>query len=87
VWKRLVEELDLLIYKNILQYSGESPFDALSSSLQYMTQRVEGAGGAICIDKYGKYGFAFNTKRMAWAVINKDESLCGINPGEKIIFS
>lgn len=51
-----------------------------------MTDRVGGAGGLICIDKNGKHGFAFNTQRMAWAVINKNESISGIEPDEIILF-
>merc|ERR1711957_38968 len=45
-----------------------SPSEAVLSSLQMMDSRVNGQGGAICINKSGEPGMAYTTEKMAWAV-------------------
>ena len=36
-------------------------------ALEYMKQRVNGFGGAVCLDMQGRPGIAHTTERMAWA--------------------
>ena len=45
-----------------------------------MNSRVNGRGGAICIDKFGKPGFGYTTKKMAWAIARpRNPTLGGVN--------
>ena len=44
-----------------------SPQIAAQLAIDLMEQRVKGWGGVILIDKNGDYGFAHNTKKMAFA--------------------
>ncbi|ODM88393.1 Isoaspartyl peptidase/L-asparaginase [Orchesella cincta] len=65
---------------------GVHPNKAIRDSIKYMNKRVGGAGGVICIDNKGNSGIGFNTERMAWASKTKSESVCGLNPGERLVF-
>ena len=63
--------------------TGVSAQAAVEQTLQYMTDRVGGSGGAIAVTKDGEVGVAFNTSGMAWAMIQTDGQLkSGIYPGE-----
>lgn len=42
-----------------------------------MYSRVNGRGGAICIDKNGNPGFGYNTKKMAWAIARPENPVLG----------
>ena len=55
---------------------------ALENSLELMSKRVNGAGGAICISAKGETAFHFTTERMAWAAVKNNTLNWGLNPGE-----
>uniref|UniRef100_A0A8C5HCD9 Isoaspartyl peptidase/L-asparaginase n=1 Tax=Gouania willdenowi TaxID=441366 RepID=A0A8C5HCD9_GOUWI len=65
-----------LIVSHIEQ--GKSVSDASQLSLQYMGERVHGAGGSIVVSPSGQWAATFTTERMAWAAAQQDE-LCGKN--------
>eukprot|EP00002_Diphylleia_rotans_P017324 TRINITY_DN3362_c0_g1_i2.p2 TRINITY_DN3362_c0_g1~~TRINITY_DN3362_c0_g1_i2.p2 ORF type:complete len:311 (+),score=86.63 TRINITY_DN3362_c0_g1_i2:252-1184(+) len=44
-----------------------SSMDSASLVVRYMKSRVNGLGGIIMVDRDGKYGFAYNTPKMAFA--------------------
>lgn len=73
-------------FNNDQKTLGLTPDASLKKALLHMNQRVGGSGGAICINAHGRYGLAFTTERMAWAIRSKDVSECGINPDERISF-
>lgn len=52
-------------------------------ALQYMRERVHGAGGAIVVSPSGQWAAEFTTWRMPWAAVDQDNLWCGINPGER----
>ncbi|MGH0140243.1 UNVERIFIED_CONTAM: hypothetical protein FKN15_023070 [Acipenser sinensis] len=61
---------------------GKSPEQATDEALQYMAERVNGAGGAIVISPDGNWAARFTTERMAWASIKEDTLSYGLNPKE-----
>ncbi|KAM4772534.1 isoaspartyl peptidase/L-asparaginase-like [Rhinophrynus dorsalis] len=61
---------------------GENPQDAGDHALDYMNNRVHGRGGLIVVSNTGQWAARFNTKRMAWASIDKGHLFYGLNPGE-----
>ncbi|KAJ3610725.1 hypothetical protein NHX12_022816, partial [Muraenolepis orangiensis] len=54
-----------LIIFNIEQ--GKEMHNAVELSLRYMSERVQGGGGAIAVSPSGHWAATFNTERMAWA--------------------
>jgi beta-aspartyl-peptidase (threonine type) len=74
--------LKINLAKLVLTYmdSGINVQQAAEKALLYMSDRVNGNGGLIAIDKEGNIGNAFTTKRMSWASIKHGELKFGINP-------
>ncbi|HUN21736.1 MAG TPA: isoaspartyl peptidase/L-asparaginase [Anaerolineales bacterium] len=52
---------------------------AAEKAIEYLTQRVNGSGGLILVDRFGNFGAAHNTPRMAQARVYPDgriEAFC-----------
>uniref|UniRef100_A0A665X751 Isoaspartyl peptidase/L-asparaginase n=1 Tax=Echeneis naucrates TaxID=173247 RepID=A0A665X751_ECHNA len=71
-----------LIISHIEQ--GKSVADASQLSLQYMGERVQGAGGAIAVSPSGEWAATFTSKRMAWAAVDSDVVWYGLEPNQRI---
>ncbi len=48
--------------------AGAEPKAAASDSIRYLSQRLNGHGGIILLDRRGRFGIKHNTPRMAWAL-------------------
>lgn len=70
-----------LILSHIEQ--GKSVADSSQLSLQYMADRVRGAGGAIVVSPSGQWAATFTTNRMAWAAVDQDALWFGLDPSER----
>ncbi|KAG7230168.1 hypothetical protein INR49_009888 [Caranx melampygus] len=70
-----------LILSHIEQ--GKSVADASQLSLQYMGDRVRGAGGAIVVSPSGQWAATFTTERMAWAAVESDVLWYGLDPNTR----
>ena len=66
-----------------LPCAGKSVAESSQLSLQYMTDRVCGAGGSIVVAPSGQWAAKFTTERMAWAAVDQDGLWYGLNPNEK----
>ncbi|XP_051234540.1 isoaspartyl peptidase/L-asparaginase [Dicentrarchus labrax] len=62
---------------------GRSVADSSQLSLQYMADRVRGAGGAIVVSPSGQWAATFTTDRMAWAAVDQDVLWYGLDPKER----
>ncbi|XP_070772639.1 isoaspartyl peptidase/L-asparaginase [Enoplosus armatus] len=71
-----------LILSHIEQ--GKSAADSSQLSLQYMADRVHGAGGAIVVSPSGQWAATFTTERMAWAAVDHDVLWYGLDPNERL---
>ncbi|XP_034407140.1 isoaspartyl peptidase/L-asparaginase [Cyclopterus lumpus] len=71
-----------LILSHIEQ--GKSLADASQLSLQYMGDRVRGAGGAIAVSPSGQWAATFTTERMAWSAVDHDGLWYGLDPNERL---
>lgn len=60
--------------------AGLSTQTAAERALEYMEQRVGGAGGVIAINNKGEIGKHFTTERMPWATISEKTLEYGIEP-------
>uniref|UniRef100_A0A3B5LUL4 Isoaspartyl peptidase/L-asparaginase n=1 Tax=Xiphophorus couchianus TaxID=32473 RepID=A0A3B5LUL4_9TELE len=56
----------------------KSVADASQLSLQYMSDRVQGAGGTIVVAPSGQWAATFTTERMAWAAATHKDLLAFI---------
>lgn len=65
-----------------MEYLGESIQTAAENACKRMSERFDGDGGVIAIDKEGNVGIAFSSEQMSWAYQKGDILLYGINPGE-----
>lgn len=63
--------------------NGKSVADSSQLSLQYMGDRVQGAGGAVVVSPSGQWAATFTTERMAWAAVDKDVLWFGLDPEER----
>ncbi|XP_023267393.1 isoaspartyl peptidase/L-asparaginase-like isoform X2 [Seriola lalandi dorsalis] len=63
---------------------GKSVADASQLSLQYMGDRVRGAGGAIVVSPSGQWAATFTTERMAWAAVESDVLWYGLDPNKRL---
>ncbi|KAI9535207.1 hypothetical protein NQZ68_002761 [Dissostichus eleginoides] len=63
---------------------GKSLADSSQLSLQYMGDRVRGAGGAIAVSPSGQWAATFSTERMAWAAVDQDVLWYGLDPKERL---
>jgi beta-aspartyl-peptidase (threonine type) len=60
--------MKVLLSKNVCDnLLNQNATDAAKSAIEMLQQRVDGLGGVILIDKQGKYGYAHNTSKMAFA--------------------
>ncbi|XP_076598595.1 isoaspartyl peptidase/L-asparaginase [Chaetodon auriga] len=62
---------------------GKSVADSSQLSLQYMADRVRGAGGSIVVCPSGQWAATFTTERMAWAAVDHDVLWYGLDPNER----
>ncbi|XP_077351051.1 isoaspartyl peptidase/L-asparaginase isoform X2 [Festucalex cinctus] len=62
---------------------GKSVEEASNMALQYMGERVRGAGGVVVVSPKGQWASAFTTQRMAWAAVANEVLYYGLEPGEK----
>src|SRR6476660_8649540 len=58
--------------------SGNLPQWIADEAMNYLVKRVNGHGGIILLDAQGRYGFAHNTPRMAWALRTRSQNQAGI---------
>lgn len=58
--------------------------DAVVAGLEYMKNRIQGYGGAICVSNAGEIGVHFTTEQMAWAYRKGNIMHYGLNPNEDI---
>lgn len=58
--------------------SGNLPQWVADEAMNYLVKRVNGHGGIILLDAQGRYGFAHNTPRMAWALRTRSQDQAGI---------
>jgi len=59
---------------DFLRPSSSTPMRAAQAAVQLLANRTKGTGGVILLDKKGNPGFAFNTPRMAYGLVNADAS-------------
>jgi beta-aspartyl-peptidase (threonine type) len=55
--------------------AGDDAKTASDSAVGYLARRVSGLGGVITIDREGRMAFAYNTPRMAVAMVDRDERM------------
>ncbi|PWU09197.1 MAG: peptidase T, partial [Verrucomicrobia bacterium] len=60
---------------DFLRPAASTPARAAQAAVQLLAKRGKGTGGLILLDKSGTPGIAFNTPRMAYALVNPDGSL------------
>jgi L-asparaginase / beta-aspartyl-peptidase len=58
--------------------SGSMPQWVAAEAMNYLKDRVNGHGGIILLDSQGRFGIAYNTPRMAWALRTVDGVQSGI---------
>ena len=59
---------------DFLRPATSTPARAAQAAVQLLANRGKGTGGLILLDKNGTPAFAFNTPRMAYALVNPDSS-------------
>lgn len=67
-----------------MEYLGEDIQTAAETACNRMTERFEGDGGVIGIDKNGNVGIAFSSDQMSWAYQKGNTVYYGVNPGERL---
>ncbi len=68
--------LKILLAKMAVDLSADFPTQAAAElAINFMKERVDGLGGVILIDRYGNYGLAHNTSKMAFAFVDDDEKV------------
>lgn len=65
-------------------FSGKSAVESSQLALQYMGDRVRGAGGVVVVSPSGQWAAEFTTVRMSWAAVDKDNLWYGLDPGERL---
>lgn len=65
-----------------MEYLGENIQEAVENACESMTEKFDGEGGVIAIDKEGNVGIAFTSEQMSWAYQKGNQVFYGINPGE-----
>lgn len=63
---------------------GKSAIESSQLALQYMGDRVRGAGGSVVVSPSGQWAAEFTTKRMSWAAVDKDNLWYGLDPGQRL---
>lgn len=69
-----------------MDYLGEDVQTAAETACYKMTERFDGDGGVIAIDKNGNVGIAFSSEQMSWAYQKGNKVTFGINPGDQFEF-
>jgi beta-aspartyl-peptidase (threonine type) len=59
--------------------SGNLPQWVAAEAMNYLKDRVNGHGGIILLDSWGRFGIAHHTPRMAWAVRTQQETASGVH--------
>lgn len=79
--------MKVMLARHVLQNieTGLSTQAAAEKSLEYMKQRVGGAGGVIAINNKGEVGKHFTTERMPWATISEKSLEFGIEPEDHFV--
>ncbi|XP_068184136.1 isoaspartyl peptidase/L-asparaginase-like [Antennarius striatus] len=62
---------------------GKSVAESSQLALQYMADRVHGAGGCVVVSPSGQWAATFTTKRMVWAAVDHDGLWYGLDPNER----
>ena len=57
---------------DILDLNGGDPQSAAEKGIELLRRKVDGNGGVIVLNRFGKVGVAFNTPRMARAFMNTE---------------
>ena len=57
---------------DILDLNGGDPQSGAEKGIELLRRKVDGNGGVIVLNKFGKAGIAFNTPRMARAYMNAE---------------
>lgn len=78
-----IHSSDAAVLLYILFDTGKAVSEAVEKALQYMGDRVQGAGGAIAVCPSGEWAAKFTTERMAWACVDGEALLYGLNPQEE----
>lgn len=60
---------------DFLRPASSTPARAAQAAVQLLANHGKGRGGLILLDRSGNPGFAFNTPRMAYGLVNPDGSL------------
>ncbi|XP_054654700.1 isoaspartyl peptidase/L-asparaginase [Dunckerocampus dactyliophorus] len=78
--------LRVTLARRILSHieQGKSVAEASDMSLQYMGERVRGAGGVIVVSPTGEWASTCTTERMAWAAVDNSVLYYGLEPNEKL---
>src|ERR1700716_301421 len=58
--------------------TGSLPEWAAQESMNYLKERLNGHGGMILLDAFGRFGISHNTPRMAWALKTSQHESYGI---------
>lgn len=59
---------------DFLRPASSTPARAAQAAVQLLANRGKGTGGLILLDRNGNPGFAYNTPRMAYGLVNPDGS-------------
>ncbi|XP_068184135.1 isoaspartyl peptidase/L-asparaginase-like [Antennarius striatus] len=62
---------------------GKSVAESSQLALQYMADRVHGAGGCVVVSPSGQWAATITTKRMVWAAVDHDGLWYGLDPNER----
>lgn len=65
-----------------MEYLGENIQEASEKACENMSEKFDGDGGVIAIDKDGNVGVAFSSNQMSWAYQKGNTIFYGINPGD-----
>jgi beta-aspartyl-peptidase (threonine type) len=65
--------MQVLLAKSVIDFvnNGNTANEAAERAIKNLGSRVDGRGGVICIDRKGRYGYAYNTPYMARAVVTE----------------
>ncbi len=59
---------------DLMDFNKGNPQSAAEKGIQILSEKADGFGGVIVLNKNGEFGIAFNTPRMARAYINSNMS-------------
>ena len=76
-WGEAIIKVGLARHVAELMRQDETAQDAAVQAIATLKNRVDGLGGVICIDAFGRIGWAFNTPRMARGYMT-EEMTCSV---------